>query len=109
MRRRPQGEETVYYVYVLASRKHGTLYIGVTGNLLKRLWEHREGLVEGFTTRYGVTCLVYYEAFGDVRAAIQREKTMKKWPREWKVNLIERDNPHWTDLYPAMVGETQLA
>ena len=109
MRQRLQGEETLYYLYVLASRKHGTLYIGVTGDLSRRLWEHREGLVKGLTSRYGVTSLVYYKVFGDVRAAIQREKTMKKWPREWKVNLIERDNPQWTDLYPALVGETQSA
>ena len=106
---RLQGEESLYYLYVLASRKHGTLYIGVTGHLLRRLWEHREGLVEGFTRRYGVTRLVCYEAFRDVKAAIQREKTMKKWPREWKVTLIERDNPQWADLYPAMVGQTQSA
>ena len=104
MRRRLQGEEIVYYLYVLASKKHGTLYIGVTGDLPRRMWAHREGLVEGFTSRYGVTSLVYYEGFDDVRAAIQREKTMKKWPRQWKVHLIERDNPHWSDLYPMMVG-----
>ena len=104
MGRRLQGEERVYHVYILCSRKHGTLYIGVTGELARRLWEHREGMVEGFSTRYGVKRLVYVEAFGDVRAAIQREKTMKKWPREWKINLIERDNPHWMDLYPTMVG-----
>ena len=105
MRRLP-GAEALYYVYVLASRKHGTLYIGVTGNIARRLWEHREGLVEGFTSRYGVTRLVYYEAFGDVNAAIGREKTMKRWRREWKVNLIERENPNWTDLYPALAGAT---
>jgi putative endonuclease len=107
--RRLHGEEILYYLYVLASRKHGTLYIGVTGDLSRRLWEHREGLVQGFTSRYGVTSLVYCEIFGDVKAAIQREKTMKRWPRQWKVNLIERDNPHWADLYPAMVGQTQSA
>jgi putative endonuclease len=106
---RLQGEERTYYLYILASRKHGTLYIGVTGDLARLLWEHREGVIEGFTTRYGVSGLVYYEAFGDIRAAIQREKTMKKWPRQWKVNVIERDNPHWTDLFPALAGEAKTA
>ena len=66
-------------------------------------------MVKGFTSRHGVKCLVYYEVFGDVRLAIQREKTMKKWPREWKVSLIESRNPQWADLYPAMVGETQIS
>ena len=87
---------------MLASRKHGTLYIGVTSDLPARVWQHRNVAVVGFTKRYGVKRLVWYDAFDDVRAAIQREKTMKKWPRDWKTNLIERDNPHWEDLFPKL-------
>jgi putative endonuclease len=87
-----------YYVYILASKRNGTLYIGVTSNLVRRLGEHREGLVPGFTKRYGVTRLVYYEIFNDIHAAIHRETQMKKYKREWKINLIQRDNEGWIDL-----------
>jgi putative endonuclease len=93
-----------YWVYILASRPYGTLYIGVTNNLLGRVEAHREGAGSKFTARYGVRTLVYYEPFGDIEAAIQREKTMKHWVRQWKINLIERENPHWTDLYPALMA-----
>jgi putative endonuclease len=93
-----------FFVYILASRKHGTLYIGVTNELLRRTYEHREGLVEGFTRRYGVKRLVYYETYQDIREAIQREKALKEWRRDWKIALIERDNPDWCDLYGELAG-----
>ena len=87
------------FVYILASRRNGTLYIGVTSNLLRRIWEHRHHLVEGFTRRYGVDALVYYEVFDNVPDAILREKQLKKWNRAWKLRLIESVNPKWCDLY----------
>lgn len=93
-----------YYVYIMASRKHGTLYIGVTNDVANRSAEHRAGTMPGFTRRYGVTRLVWFETFEDIDHAIQREKTMKKWPRQWKINLIERDNPDWDDLGPRLSG-----
>jgi putative endonuclease len=86
------------FVYVLASGKHGTLYIGVTSDLLGRLHQHREGLIKGFTTRYGVHRLVHFEIFEEMGAAIAREKQLKKWNRDWKLNLIEATNPGWVDL-----------
>ena len=104
MASRSSGIEKTYVVYLLASRPLGTLYIGVTSDLVSRVTQHREDAVEGFTKRYGVHTLVWYDTFGDVMAAIQREKTMKKWPRQWKINLIERDNPNWIDLYPSLLG-----
>lgn len=88
-----------YYVYILASRENGTLYIGVTNDLVRRTSEHREDVVDGFTNKYGVHRLVYFEPYDDVRVAIQRERTMKHWRRDWKIALIERENPHWRDLY----------
>ena len=87
-----------YYVYILASRRNGTLYIGVTNDLSSREYEHREGTAEGFTKRYGVKLLVYFETFSDVRDAIAREKALKKWRRDWKLELIESSNPQWQDL-----------
>jgi putative endonuclease len=89
-----------YYVYILASGKHGTLYIGVTSNLVQRVWQHKEELADGFTRQYNVKMLVWYEQHEDVLAAITREKQMKKWNREWKIRLIEENNPAWRDLYP---------
>src|SRR3954471_8438400 len=89
-----------YYVYVLASERNGTLYIGVTNNIVRRVYEHQEGLVEGFTQKYEVKQLVYFEEFSDVEFAIQREKRLKKWNRDWKLRLIEKSNPDWKDLYP---------
>ena len=86
-------------VYIMASRKHGTLYVGVTNNLIRRVYEHREGLAESFTKRYGVKMLVHVEAFDWIEEAIRREKALKKWPRHWKLALIERENPEWRDLY----------
>jgi putative endonuclease len=97
--RQVMGDAKQYYVYILASKIGGTLYIGVTNNLVRRVYEHRERLVEGFTKRYGVAKLVYYEVHSDVEAAITREKQMKKWNRAWKVRLIEESNPNWSDLY----------
>jgi putative endonuclease len=88
----------IYYVYILASARNGTLYIGVTNNLARRMWEHKEELVAGFSKKYGIKTLVYYEIFEDVRAAIYRETRLKKYKREWKLNLIERRNPDWRDL-----------
>jgi putative endonuclease len=85
-------------VYILASGRHGTLYIGVTSNLLGRLQQHREGSIEGFTARYDVTRLVHFEMADTMEAAIEREKRLKKWNRDWKIALIERDNPDWEDL-----------
>jgi putative endonuclease len=92
-----------YYVYIIASRKNGTLYIGVTGDIARRAFEHREELLPGFTKRYGVKLLVHIEPFGDIRVAIQREKNLKKWPRAWKIALIEETNPDWHDLYAGLV------
>ncbi len=85
-------------VYILASKPRGTLYIGVTSDLAKRLWQHREGVTGGFVARYKVHRLVRFEMFGDMEAAILREKQLKRWRRQWKINLVERDNPHWVDL-----------
>jgi putative endonuclease len=86
-------------VYILASRRNGTLYIGVASDLRKRVWEHRNNLVEGFTKRYGVHRLVHYEMHGDMLSAIAREKQLKKWRRAWKLRLIEGRNPQWRDLW----------
>jgi putative endonuclease len=94
-----------YCVYILASKFYGTLYIGVTRCVVSRVIQHRDELIEGFTKRYGVKKLVYFEEFGDIRDAIQREKSLKRWPRNWKINLIERDNPKWEDLFPGLIGE----
>jgi len=90
-------------VYILASRRNGTLYIGVTSNLAKRIWEHRDNLVGGFTERYGVHRLVWYEVHESMESAIQREKRLKEWKRRWKLELIERTNPNWEDLYSTLV------
>jgi len=88
-----------YYVYMLASRPGGTIYIGVTNDLIRRVYEHKTGAVDGFTKQYNVQRLVYFESYPDVRDALQREKNMKHWPRAWKTQLITRDNPSWRDLY----------
>ena len=88
-----------YFVYILASRRNGTLYVGVTNDVARRVFEHREGQAGSFTRRYGVHRLVYVEAHDDIRYAIQREKRIKRWQRRWKLDLIERENPDWRDLY----------
>ena len=90
-------------VYILASQRNGTLYIGVTSDLIKRVWEHKNDLVEGFTKKYAVHRLVYYEMIENMESAIQREKQLKKWNRDWKIDLIEKGNPEWTDLYESLV------
>jgi putative endonuclease len=92
----------MYWVYILASRKHGTIYVGVTNDLVRRVYQHKEKLTKGFTKRYAVVRLVWFETYDDITAAIEREKVLKKWRREWKINLIERDNPNWDDLYDAI-------
>ena len=92
-----------YYVYILASKRNGTLYIGVTNDLARRAAEHRDGLVPGFSRKYGVKMLVYYETFADITAAIHRETRLKKYKREWKMNLIETQNPQWRDLADGLV------
>jgi putative endonuclease len=95
--------EKHYYTYTMASKVYGTLYVGVTNNLLKRTYEHKNGLVKGFTKRYNVNKLVYYEECTDINAAIYREKQIKKWNRQWKINLIEKLNPQWQDLYDSLL------
>jgi putative endonuclease len=90
-------------VYILASKRNGTLYIGVTSDLAKRIWEHRNGMVEGFTKRYSVHHLVWYELHESMGSAIQREKRLKDWKRAWKLELIERTNPDWQDLYQTIL------
>jgi putative endonuclease len=86
-------------VYLLASQRNGTLYVGVTSDLLKRVWEHKNNVVEGFTKRYGVHSLVWYEPHDTMESAIMREKAIKEWKRAWKLDLIEKANPEWKDLY----------
>jgi len=93
-----------YFVYILASRKNGTLYIGITNDLLKRLYEHKNNLADGFTKKYGVHNLVYYGIHNDASNAITREKQLKKWNRQWKLELIEKTNPAWNDLYDDLSG-----
>ena len=90
------------WVYIMTNRRNGTLYVGVAGDLPRRAYQHREGLVDGFTKRYGLKMLVYYEHHDDIRTAIQREKTIKHWPRAWKVRLTHGMNPEWKDLYKAL-------
>jgi putative endonuclease len=94
----------VFWVYILASQPGGTLYVGVTNNLIRRVFEHREGLVRGFTKRYGIKMLVYFEQHETAIAAIQREKNIKHWSREWKVDLIVAKNPDWRDLYDETIA-----
>ncbi len=92
------------FTYILASKAKGTLYIGLTSNLIGRVWQHKEGVVEGFTDKYDCKTLVYYEAFDEISYAIEREKQLKRWHRSWKINLIEEKNPNWEDLYPLLHG-----
>jgi putative endonuclease len=91
------------WVYIVTNKPNGTLYVGVTSNIARRAWEHREGLVDGFTKRYDLKRLVYAERHEEIQLAIQREKTIKHWPRQWKVNLIRDINPSWNDLYDTLV------
>ena len=91
------------YVYILTNRPNGVLYVGVTNDLVRRLFEHRSGFVDGFTKRYGLKRLVYFEVFSDIRGAIQREHNIKHWSREWKIDPIIASNPDWRDLYDEIV------
>jgi putative endonuclease len=93
-----------YFVYRMASKRNGTLYIGVTNNLIKRVYEHKNNIVEGFTKKYSVHKLVYYEETPDIYSAIEREKRLKKWNRRWKIELIEKFNRNWEDLYVEVIG-----
>jgi putative endonuclease len=95
-------EARCFYVYILASRIGGTLYIGVTNDLVRRIAEHRSNAAKSFTKRYGVVRLVYFESFDGIEQAIHREKRLKKWTRAWKIQLIEGENPNWDDLYPGI-------
>jgi len=90
-------------VYILASGKRGTLYTGVTSNLIKRIWQHKHHIVEGFTDRYNVHVLVWFELHDTMESEILREKAIKNWKRDWKIRLIEEENRHWADLYPALM------
>ena len=103
---KPQNDRTMdkqYYVYILASRRNGTLYIGITSDLIRRIWEHKNKAVAGFSSRYGVDKLVYYEIFDDPENAIKREKRLKFYTRKWKIDLIEKTNPEWKDLYQDII------
>ncbi len=91
------------YVYIMTNRAYGTLYIGVTNDIARRAWEHREGIAQGFTKTHGLKWLVHYEEFQSITDAIQREKRLKRWKRTWKIALIEAQNPNWEDLYPLLV------
>jgi len=93
-----------YHVYILASKRNGTLYIGVTSHLIKRIYEHKNDMIDGFSHKYRTHDLVYFERHTDVRCAILREKQIKKWNRAWKIRLIEHNNPEWIDLYDEITG-----
>lgn len=90
-------------IYILANKRNGTLYIGVTSNLIKRIWEHKNNVMEGFSSKYACHTLVYYELLGTMEHAINREKQIKKWNRSWKLELIETMNPEWKDLYESLI------
>lgn len=92
-----------FYVYILASQRNGTLYVGVTSNLIRRVYEHKQRFVSGFTKQYGVHTLVHYEQFEDIQDALAREKQLKKWERAWKIKLIEKENKEWQDLFDELV------
>ena len=96
--------ERAFCVYILASKRNGALYVGITSNLAQRTWQHKEGLADGFTKEYGIKLLVWYEQHENAESAITREKQIKKWNREWKIRLIEKSNPYWNDLYPEIIG-----
>jgi len=93
----------LYYLYILTSRKYGTLYVGVTSDLPKRIAEHKQNIIEGFTKKYKVHILVYYEVYNDIQEAILREKQIKNWKRSWKISLIEKSNSEWRDLYNEII------
>lgn len=93
-----------YYVYILTKDKNSTFYVGITSDLAKRIWEHKNGAADGFTKKYGIKTLVYYEVFDDPENAIKREKRLKKWNRGWKMSIIEKTNPDFRDLYEEILG-----
>ena len=93
-----------YFVYIMASQRHGTLYIGVTNNLIRRVYEHREKITPGFTAKYNVNRLVWFDQTDSIEAAIQHEKRLKHWQRAWKIEMIEKANPEWEDLYASLLG-----
>lgn len=93
-----------YYVYLLANKKNGTLYTGSTSDLVQRVWEHKNKVTDGFTAKYEVTNLVYYEVCDDISVAIERENQLKRWRRSWKIALIEKENPRWVDLYDEIIS-----
>ncbi len=99
------SRERSFWVYILASRVGGTLYIGVTNDLVRRVYEHRSGAGDGFTGKHAVHRLVYFEPYSDIENAIHREKRLKEWQRAWKIRLIEETNPNWDDLYPAIAAQ----
>ena len=101
--RDPGSMAKKYYVYILSSKKNGTLYMGITSNLIKRIWEHKNKVIEGFTEKYNVDKLVYYEEYSDPENAIIREKRLKRYQRQWKLKLIEKNNPNWQDLYNQLI------
>jgi len=98
------SRERRYFVYILASKRNGTLYTGVTSDLANRTWQHKSDLIAGFTKRYGVHRLVWFEEFADIYEAIAREKQIKGWNRAWKIRLLEKQNPEWRDLYSDIIG-----
>lgn len=93
-----------YYIYIMSSQRNGTLYIGISGNLPRRVYEHKHGLVPGFSKKHNTKILVRTEEYKNVHEAIKREKQLKKWNRQWKLNLIEKDNPEWMDLYDSLIS-----
>ena len=95
-------QERKFYVYILTKARNSTFYVGMTSDLSKRIWEHKNEAADGFTKEYGIKTLVYYETFDDAENAIKREKRLKKWPREWKMKVIEKMNPDWNDLYATL-------
>ena len=98
--------EKQFYAYMLASKRNGTLYLGVTSDIVKRVWQHKNSLAEGFTKKYGIKRLVYYEIHKDAENALKREKQLKKWRRAWKLELIEEKNSEWRDLYADICQQT---
>ncbi len=93
-----------YYVYILTNKKNGVLYTGVTSDLIKRIYQHKHKLIKGFTEKYNINSLVYFETTNDIHSAIHREKCIKRWKRIWKIELIEKQNPEWKDLYYCLIN-----
>ncbi len=96
-------KEKQAFVYIMANKRNGTIYTGVTNDLSNRVWQHKQNVIEGFTKKYGVHHLVYFEQHGSMYSAIEREKQIKKWCRQWKLKLIEKENPSWSDLYDSII------